>query len=240
MSAGGVMASTASYQEAAAGSIPSPALRSLIVQPIPFVLARKLLEKEHYLHSYPGGTKLAFGVFVGTRLLGVLTLGVGPANAHCLVEGAKPDDCITLTRFWLSDRLPRNSESRTLGLVLRSLRKHTNVKFVVTYADPAYGHVGTIYQATGWLYSGLSQATPMYDIGDGKHHHSRSLSHAFGSHGLAHFRNHGVTVKLVPQQAKYRYVYFLDPCWRSGVKAPVLPYPKTNRNEYANTEVSNE
>lgn len=145
MSAGGVMADTASFQEAGGGSIPTPALQSLLVQPVPLILARELLVREHYLHSLPGGTHLAFGVFWEDRLLGALTLGTGPFNAHALVDGTAPGDCLTLTRFWLSGRLPGNSESRVLGVVFRSLKRHTDLKFLVTYADPAQGHVGTIY-----------------------------------------------------------------------------------------------
>ncbi|HZA23674.1 MAG TPA: DNA methyltransferase [Dehalococcoidia bacterium] len=196
------------------------------MKPVPLVIARRLIEREHYLHSLPGGTCLAFGVFTAGGLLGAMTFGVGPTNAYSLVEGAKPDECLTLSRLWLSDDLPHNSESRFIGVVLRSLKRHTGLKFLISYADPAQGHLGTIYQATGWLYTGLSQATLLYDIGDGRHYHSRSLSHSFGSHGLSHFQRHGIDVKLVPQQAKHRYVYFLDPTWRERLKGPTLPYPK--------------
>ncbi|HZA24572.1 MAG TPA: DNA methyltransferase [Dehalococcoidia bacterium] len=190
------------------------------------LLAKQLVERHHYLHSLPGGTRLAFGAFIANRLLGTLTLGVGPLNAYSLVEGATPDDCLTLTRLWLSDELPKNSESRFIAVVLRSLRRNTYLKFLVSYADPAQGHLGTIYQATGWLYTGLSEAMPLYDIGDGKARHSRSLSHAYGTHSLEHFSRHGVPVKLVPQQGKHRYLYFLDPTWRQRLKGPGLPYPK--------------
>jgi hypothetical protein len=198
----------------------------VVVKPVPHSVAKQLLVREHYLHSFPGGTKLAFGAFLDSRLLGALTLGAGPANCYSLVEGATPDDCLTLSRLWLSDELPKNSESRFISVVLRSLKKHSGLKFLVSYADPAQGHVGTIYQATSWTYTGLSEATPLYDIGDGRHYHSRSLSHSFGSHGLAHFQRHGIEVKLVPQQAKHRYLYFLDPGWRTMLQVPDLPYPK--------------
>src|SRR5918996_4224149 len=224
--AGGVAAAQSEDHRAGGGASPIPALQQLRVKPVPFVVARKLLEREHYLHSFPGGTKLAFGAFVGNRLLGALTLGAGPSYAYALVDGATPDHCLTLSRLWLSDELPSNSESRFIGVVLRSLRKHTDLKFLVSYADPAQGHLGTIYQATGWVYTGVSEAMPLYDIGDGKARHSRSLSHAYGTHSLEHFSRHGVPVKLVPQQGKHRYLYFLDPIWRQRLKGPGLPYPK--------------
>jgi hypothetical protein len=198
----------------------------LQVQPIPTTVAREIIERHHYLHSLPGGTHLALGVFLDGQLLGTVTLGVGPANAHRLVQRARPDDCLTLTRLWLADELPRNAESKVLGIVLRELRRHTEVRFLLSYADPSKGHFGTIYQATNWLYTGLSEATPLYDIGDGVVRHSRSLSHAYGTHSVKHFVSHGVAVKLVPQTAKHRYIYFLNPTWRQRLNVPVLPYPK--------------
>ena len=136
------------------------------VRPIPFSIAKRMVVPNHYLHSMPGGTRLSLGAFVGARVMGVVTFGVGPKNAHTLVDKARPDDCLTLTRLWLSDELPRNSESRVLGSALRALRKHTQVKFLLTYADPSHGHVGTIYQATNWIYTGFSEAMPLFDLGE--------------------------------------------------------------------------
>ncbi len=226
MSAADVTGSIASVQEAGRGSKPTAALQSIWVQPIHFIIAKRILERHHYLHSFPGGTILAFGTFVGSKLLGAMTFGSGPANAYRLVEGAVSDQCLILSRLWLSDELPRNSESRTIGVVLRELRWNKNYKFLISYADPAQGHNGTIYQATGWLYSGLSQAMPLFDIGDGVPRHSRSLSHSYGSHSIRYFSQHGVNIKVIPQSQKYRYVYFLDPEWCSRLKPRVLPYPK--------------
>ena len=239
MSAGGVNGNTVPFQGAAAGSSPSPALQEILLCLIPIRLARDLLVRYHYLHSLSGGTCLAFGVFVGNRLLGALTLGAGPSNAYALVQGAVPDDCLTLTRLWLSDELPGNSESRVLGLVLGYLRRHTSLKFLVSYADPAQGHQGTIYQATNWVYTGLSQATPLYDLGDGKPRHSRSLSHALGTHSVKYLRARGVPVRLVPQQAKHRYLYFLDRGWQDQLRAPVVPYPKSEPVVEESADASN-
>src|ERR671919_1526863 len=226
MSVAGVNRSTVLHQGTGAGSTPSAALQQLKVKPVPLVIARRLIEREHYLHSLPGGTRLAFGVFITGSLLGAMTFGVGPTNAYLLAEGVKPDECLTLTRLWLSDALPRNSESRVLGIVLRNLKHHTRLKFLVSYADPGQGHLGTIYQASGWLYTGLSEAMPLYDVGDGKLRHSRSLSHAYGTHSVQHFAKHGIAVKLAPQSAKHRYLYFLQPIWQERLRAPLLPYPK--------------
>ena len=205
---------------------PGSSVNDIDVHPIPPAFAKHLLVRNHYLHSFPGGTQHSFGVFSKNRLAGAITFGVGPTNGHRLVDGAEARDCLTLTRLWLCDDLPKNSESRVIGFSLKSLGRYTGVKFVLSYADPAQEHVGTIYQATNWIYTGPSSAMPLYDIGDGVQRHSRTLSHNIGSHSMRHFADHGVTVKKIPQQPKHRYVYFLDKRWRSRLRGPEHSYPK--------------
>jgi hypothetical protein len=119
-----------------------------------------------------------------------------------------------------------------ISVCLRYLKKYTTLKFIITYADPAQEHFGTIYQATNWLYTGLSEATPKFDIGDGKARHSRSLSHALGSHSLKYLSGCGLNVKVLPQVAKHRYIYFLDKIYRNRLKTLVLPYPKKEIDEH--------
>jgi hypothetical protein len=224
--AGGVKDSTTSFQDERRGSIPTAALHNLRLIPISRGDAKSLIVRNHYSHSLPGGTKMSFGVILNGRLLGALTFGVGPYLGYKLVNEASSDDVVTLTRLWLSDELPRNSESKVLGIALRSIKKETNLKFVLAYSDPAAGHLGTIYQATGWLYTGLSSRVPLYNIGDGKFYHSRTLAHQLGTHSISYLASQGISVKTVPQSAKHRYVYFLDESWRSRLAVLVLPYPK--------------
>ena len=225
-SAGSVTAARPEIPRAGGGSTPTSALHQLKVRPVPFRIAKAVLVRHHYLKSMPGGTQLALGAFVGTRLQGVLTLGVGPPMVFRLVDGADPGDCATLSRLWLSDALPRNSESRVLGVVLRALKRCTSLKFLVSYADPAMGHRGGIYQAAGWLYTGLSQATTLIDLGDGVPRHSRTVGHAFGTHSIRHFEAHDIPVHTVQQEPKHRYLHFIDSSWRDRLRVPVLPYPK--------------
>ena len=75
--AGSVEAARSAIQQAGGGANPTLALHCLRVGPVPVALAKQLLIRHHYLHSVPGGTRLAFGVFHGQRLKGALTLGVG-------------------------------------------------------------------------------------------------------------------------------------------------------------------
>ena len=228
MSAGSVAEAWPESIQAGGGAIPTPALQSIQVRPVSVKIAKEIIVRNHYLHTMPGGTKLAFGIFNNDRLMGAVTLGVGPFNAHRLVSGATHGDCIALTRLWLDDGLPKNSESRVLAVVLRLLARHTRLKFAVTYADPTAGHLGTIYQAGGWLYTGVSEPSVLYDLGDGVGRHSRTFGHSLGTRSLRYLKMHGTKVSPIERPGKHRYLYFLDKAWSDKLNVPVRPYPKSN------------
>ena len=201
--------------------------KDLVVRPIPHGTAKAICVERHYLGSYPGGALLNFGVFAGHALVGVAVFGVGPYNIHRYLEGAHRGQVITLARLWLDDRCGRNSESRVLGVICRLLgRCQDTVKAIVAYSDPMVGHDGAIYRAAGFLYLGLSEAMPLYRLADGTTHHSRSLSHTYGTHSLKYLRASGVAVEPVARLPKYSYMKFLDPDWRQRLKPQVLSYPK--------------
>ena len=233
-SAASVKDSTAPSHGAGAGSSPSAALqfsplfgpKDFLIRSIPTSVARQVCETKHYLGSYPGGSLLNFGMFASDMLLGVAVLGAGPTNLHCLFSKARREEVICLSRFWLDDRLGKNSESRALAIVLRLLRRYqSTAKAVVAYSDPEAGHTGAIYRACGFLYIGESSAMTLYRLPDGTVHHSRSLGHRFGTRSLRYFSAHCVNVELVPQARKLTYVALIDHSWRERLTRPVFPYP---------------
>ena len=81
MSAGGVTAARPAIQQAGGGASPRTALHNMIVTSVACRVAKVFIVNHHYLHTFPGATAMAFGVLLGGRLLGALTLGAGPANA---------------------------------------------------------------------------------------------------------------------------------------------------------------
>jgi len=225
--AGGVASSTPPDQGGGGGAGPTPALHACDVRiaVIPQAAARALTERWHYLGTMPAGTKLALGAFLADRLIGAVTFGVGPMSGHRLLRDARPQDGITLTRFVLLPERPANSASRILGIVLRMLRRQTDKKFVLTYADPEHGHHGGIYQACNFICVGPSEPQPALDLGDGVPRHSRSVASAFGTHSREHFVRHGLAVRAVPVAPKHTYVWVV-PEWRDRLLLAPQPYPK--------------
>jgi hypothetical protein len=221
------------------GSSPTAAIQTfgpkdLFIRPVDAVTARTICQKRHYSKAYPAGSMLNFGIFVGDRLLGVAVLGAGPANLYRLFSGASRQEIICLTRLWLDDRLGRNSESRTLAVIIRSLRKNLpGIKAIVAYSDPAAGHSGVIYRAAGFFFLGESAATPLYRLPDGKLHHGRTIGQLFGSRSIQYLRQQGLTVEVINQIPKLTYAYLLDPAWSSRLTKSVRPFPK-GESKYAN------
>ena len=224
------------------GSRPTPPLqhsatftpKDVEVRVIHAKAARSICESRHYLSSYPGGVLMNFGIFVEGALMGVAVLSAGSANLHRLFSGAKNLEVACLARLWLDDRLGRNAENRTLGIIIRQLRRYqSTIKAVVAYSDPEAGHTGTIYRGTGMLYLGWSTAMALYRLPDGTIHHSSSLGHGYGSHSLKHFESHGLRVELVKQMPKHTYVVLIDRDWRYRLTRAVIAYPtKEGANEH--------
>jgi hypothetical protein len=181
----------------------------------------------------PAGLRSCYGVYLGEELAGAVVFTSGARNAHRLLDAAGPNDVATLARLWLSDRLPKNSESRVIGVILRILRRETTWKLLLSYADPAAGHNGTIYQATGWRYLGMSEPNTYVLLPDGKLIHPRTASDLFGSNSVVHLRATNLPVTRAQVCSKHRYVYLLDPAWRWRLRAPEFPYPNLHSQERA-------
>ena len=61
-----------------------------------------------------------------------------------------------MNRLAFTDMLPRNSESRALGIALRMIRKHyPHIEWIVSFADACQCGDGTIYRAAGFILTAI-------------------------------------------------------------------------------------
>lgn len=202
------------------------ALEGYYVEAISYKAAMIVVVKEHYLHR-KCPCSLAFGLFdTAQTLKGVVCYGT-PSSSSLRVGLAGTNNThniLELTRLWVADDVPRNGESFLIGSTLTQLNK----EIVVSYADTAQGHVGVVYQATNWLYTGLSAKHTNWTI-DGVDKHSQTLGDKFTSKELREM--YGDKFTLTPRSRKHRYVYLACTKARRKVllqelKYPILPYPK--------------
>ena len=208
-----------------AGSNPSPSLQSFRIHPIPNKRAQDLVKLYHYLHRQ-APCSFAFGLFLGEKILGVVMYGT-PSSSPLRVGIAGPthsNNVIELTRLWVDDSVPKNGESYLIGRTLGKVNK----EIVVSFADTSQNHLGIVYQATNWIYTGLSAKHTNWTI-EGVSKHSQTISDKYTAAELR--EKFGSRFSLQPRPRKHRYVYFNCSQKRkvellAALRYPVLPYPK--------------
>ena len=157
------------------------ALEGWEVHAIPYGDAMSVIVKNHYLHR-KAPASYCFGLFdEWGSMVGVVTYGT-PASPSLLKGIAGEDEkdhIVELTRLWIADITPKNAESFLIGRSLKLLPEEINI--VVSFAEIQAGHVGTVYQATNWIYTGLSDRHVEWSIeGEESNKHGRHMFDEFG------------------------------------------------------------
>ena len=133
---------------------------------------------------------------------------------------------LELNRLAFTDVLPRNSESRALGIALRMIRKHyPHIEWIVSFADACQCGDGTIYRAAGFILTAIKINKDLHIAEDGSVVHK--MSQITGSNRLQHFaatggRWRGTGTPL--EGYTLRYIYFLNPAARSRLIGEELPF----------------
>lgn len=161
------------------GSNPTPSLHFIEISE---QKAAGMVIEHHYKHRRCPILR-AWGIEKDGEILGVLTIGlpvtfsarcdvVGESKAQKALRTARQHNVYELNRLWVSDTLPRTTESRFIGWCLREIKKiHPHI-ILISYADTEQGHIGYVYQATNWLYVGYSIAFDDIALVGGKDYRS--------------------------------------------------------------------
>lgn len=128
---------------------------------------------------------------------------------YAIVPGQDPKKFRELMRLVLLDDVPKNSESKFIAWCLRYLKKYSDLIAVVSFADPKYGHTGTIYKASNWKYVGIQKPDRPRIIVNGIEIHPRSAVNKYGTSSVAKLLEMGLDVQTAPREPKHKYLYFL-------------------------------
>ena len=201
--------------------------KDIHIKPISMAAARAIVKKIHYSGKVTN-SQLHFGIFLNNKLEGALQFGpsIDKRKTAGLVDGSKWCEFIELNRMALSEALPKNSESRSLSICIKLIRKHyPQIKWIVSFSDGAQCGDGTIYRASGFDLTGIKKNTQMLRMPDGKVVAKKSLdSHIvngkFGARAA-------IEAGAVPLKGfQLRYVYFIDKSYRKRLTVPILPFSK--------------
>ena len=179
----------------------------------------------HYSKSTPQ-IRLGYSIFNDdNEWCGVVLFsnGANPSIARefDLVQG----QVIELVRMALNGK--QSFTSQVLAAALREIKKDAPaVKIIVSYADRNQEHIGTIYQATNFLYIG-EYANERGIMMNGKLTHRRSINKKYGKSGIDWIKqNIDPDAEVIIGKSKIKYVYPLDKRLAKKLKGMSKPYPK--------------
>lgn len=202
------------------------------VEPIDHGLTDSFLTRHHYLAQQGNGFlgKKQYGLFRSDNALVGVIVFAGISVVETIIgafEGfsreSSQDGFWELTRLAMnSDLKERNLTSWFVSRAIKRLRKETNVRALISYADSKYHH-GYIYQATNFKYYGLSAPkTDFYEKLPGG-----------GERQVWRGNVRGLIGEWRERTRKHRYMIVYDKSL--VVKWKEEPYPKGDNNEYVGT-----
>jgi hypothetical protein len=179
------------------------------VRIIPRDLTKDFILNIHYAHRMPS-ISYAFGLYEDDELVGVCTYGKPPSSTLqkgvCGEKYAK--NVWELNRLVLKNNKPNEASyfvSRTLKMLPRPM-------IIVSFADTKQNHLGIIYQATNFIYTGLSAKRTDWKIKGMEHKHGITVADEFRgvkNRSKAIREKYGDRFYLEPRSRKHRYIYFI-------------------------------
>lgn len=179
----------------------------------------------------------AFGAYMNEVLVGVVTYGT-PASAPLRegIAGAEWSEIVLEL-----NRLCCVSEKNLASLLVsKSLKMLPKPSLVVSYADTAQGHVGYVYQATNFIYTGLSAKRTDWKVRGREHLHGATIAdESRGRENRVEWMRakYGDDFYLEDRPRKHRYLYI---CGNRSQKKQIQsslnykrePYPKGDSRRY--------
>ena len=137
--------------------------------------ADNVIIKNHYSKKPTKNSFLSLLVYYNNKVQGALQIGYGIRPEK---NGKyQKNEVVEFDRMWLSDEMPKFSETITLSLLHKFLKlRYKDLKAVVSYSDTSVGNFGTIYKAANYK---LIQQTKVdfYILETGERVHPVSMWH---------------------------------------------------------------
>jgi hypothetical protein len=206
------------------------------VKPIPQYLCKEWCLKKHYAKRLPPIT-YALGLFDKENILqGIVTYGT-PVSSTLRELWGDEYKLMELNRLVVNEGLGKNVLSFFVAQSFFFLPKPL---VLVSYADTSRNHHGYIYQATNWLYTGLSAEFKDYYVRGMEHLHNNTIMDmSRGKENRVQWlrEKFGDDLIMIDRPRKHRYFFFLGDRrdkkrMRQMLKYDVVSYPKGNNERY--------
>ena len=186
------------------------------LKPISKKMALRIVRNVHQSSdTLPTLTIACLGVYINDNLEGVITLGYGTRPKHTiqkLFPSLTTEDYFEIGRMCINNDFKTNTESQMLSKTVKYIKKHyPQCKVLFTWANGLLGKIGTVYQASNFLYGGYI-TTECY-VQNGVQMHPRGIKK------LLHPNDKRRTVRPTAEEKRkfkidhirgkqFRYIYF--------------------------------
>lgn len=164
--------------------------------------ADQIISAKHYSKRPAKYTSFSFKVIWMGAVHGALQIGIGIRPKQ---KGPFPYQTTKeFDRMWLSDEMPKFSETIVISCLIHYLQSETTVTHLISWADGSAGNVGTIYKASNFR---LVKTRPVdfYEI-DGERVHPLRLYHRHGTRAFGFLQKQYPSIKKL-SGLQYQYVY---------------------------------
>lgn len=204
----------------------------LRVAPVETAGATYAVEHWHYSGTLPVPPRVMFGVWEHGKFIGVVIYSRGTSSDIGTAYGLTQEQVCELTRVALNKH-----DAPVSQIVAESIRllkeRAPRLRLIVSFADPAEGHHGGIYQAGNWIHSGSSSPSPVYYDKAGRKWHSRQVNSKgyVTQFGVRRRVPKTADLRKVMMPGKYRYLMPLDRAMRRQIEKLRQAPPKKAENE---------
>lgn len=185
----------------------------------------------HYSKSIPVPPLVKIGVWEKSKFIGVVIFSRGASSNLMKPYGLTQAQGCELTRIALSKHT--NPVSRIVRLAILFLKKNSpDLRLIVSFADPQYGHHGGVYQAGNWIFAGDTASGKEY-WHNGKRLHSRQVSEKGWNiqQGSRRKTVKPSECKIIKTAGKHRYLMPLDKDMKERILPLSKPYPKRAKDQ---------
>jgi len=187
--------------------------------------------KKHYAKRKPR-IQFAYGIYIDNKLEGVITFGypATPFVSRGLCGKQHEEKVMELNRLVINSGVPKNSASFLVSNSIKLLPP--KYKIIVSYADSSVGHIGFIYQATNFSYTGMTIDMKEWRKKDSNLHSQNVCKEVKLSE-----RKKDNSFEQIMRPKKHRYILFRGNKkeklqLKKDLKHKVLPYPKGITKRY--------
>jgi len=193
----------------------------------------------HYSKAMPVGKMVRIGALENGTFIGCVLFSLGATSSLGNPYRISRTEVCELTRVALDSHI--SAVSRIVSIAIKFLRQRCpGLRLIVSFADTNQGHIGIIYQAGNWVYTGRSNKEVYFKDKSGRVWHPRLVTK---SGIVKEFSGYHRTVKRgecapVHLEGKHRYLMPLDDAMRSQVEKLRQPYPKRAGSDTVDTSAT--